>query len=269
VSPIDFVGELFYFCLDDVSNVAKTFLNQNGFNYNRDKILAKILSFLVFSEGHFRNSVALYPHLNNTFLMKKILSIAFVICAATAQMFAQAKPADYAGTFKLSENPYVKTVTISVKDSKVIMSAEGFPDAELAPGKNADEFALESMGGTVAFVREAGAVKGIKIEAQGQVLTGQKEGDSALGDYVATFKMADNEYVKKIVIAMKDGQLALSSDANPAEGAILKPSNEKDTFSATIQGYDADVIFSRAAGKVTTIKLSVAGGQVVLTGDRE
>jgi len=53
VSPIDFVGELFYFCLDDVSNVAKTFLNQNGFKYNRDKILAKILSFLVFSEGHF------------------------------------------------------------------------------------------------------------------------------------------------------------------------------------------------------------------------
>jgi hypothetical protein len=81
--------------------------------------------------------------------------------------------------------------------------------------------------------------------------------------------MADNEYVKKIIIAMKDGQLALSSDANPTEGAVLKPSNEKDTFSATIQGYDADVIFSRAAGKVASIKLSVAGGQVVLTGDRE
>ena len=124
------------------------------------------------------------------------------------------------------------------------------------------------MGGTVVFTREAGAVKGVKIEAQGQVLTGQKEGPT-LGDYVASFKMADNEYVKKIIIAMKDGQLALSSDANPAEGAVLKPSNEKDTFSATIQGYDADVIFSRAAGKVASIKLSVAGGQVVLTGDRE
>jgi len=183
-------------------------------------------------------------------------------------MFAQAKSADYAGVFKLSENPYVKTVTISVKDSKVIMSAEGFPDAELAPGKNADEFALESMGGTVAFVREAGAVKGIKIEAQGQVLTGQKEGAS-LSDYVASFKMADNEYVKKIIIALKDGQLALSSDANPAEGAVLKAATEADKFSTSIQGYDAEISFSRAAGKVTSIKLSVAGGQVVLTGDRE
>ncbi len=263
------MGELIEFRRVDGSNVAKTFLNQNGFKIKRDKILVNILSFLVFSEEQFRNSVALFPYLNNTFLMKKILSIAFVICATTAQIFAQSITADYAGTFKLSENPYVKSVTISVKDSKVIMAAEGFPEAELTPGKNADEFALESMGGTVSFLREAGSVKGIKIEAQGQVLTGQKEGGSALGDYVATFKMADNEYVKKIVIAMKDGQLALSSDANPAENAVLKPSNEKDTFSATIQGYDADVIFSRAAGKVTTIKLSVAGGQVVLTGDRE
>jgi hypothetical protein len=200
--------------------------------------------------------------------MKNILTLAFVFCLSAVQLFAQSNPADYAGTFKLSENPYVKSITISVKDSKVIMAAEGFPDAELTPGKNADEFALESMGGTVVFVREAGAVKGVKIEAQGQVSTGQKEG-AALADYVASFKMADNEYVKKIVIAMKDGQLALSSDANPAEAAVLKAGSLKDVFSATIQGYDADVIFSRAEGKITAIKLSVAGGQVVLTGNRE
>ena len=200
--------------------------------------------------------------------MKNILTLAFVFCLSAVQLFAQSNPADYAGTFKLSENPYVKSITISVKDSKVIMAAEGFPDAELTPGKNADEFALESMGGTVVFVREAGAVKGVKIEAQGQVLTGQKEG-ATLVDYVASFKMDDNEYVKKIVIAMKDGQLALSSDANPAEAAVLKAGSLKDVFSATIQGYDADVIFSRAEGKITAIKLSVAGGQVVLTGNRE
>jgi hypothetical protein len=200
--------------------------------------------------------------------MKNILSLAFVFCLSAVQLFAQSNPADYAGTFKLSENPYVKSITISVKGNKVIMAAEGFPEAELTPGKNADEFALESMGGTVVFVREAGAVKGVKIEAQGQVLTGQKEG-ATLADYVASFKMADNEYVKKIVIAMKDGQLALSSDANPAEAAVLKAGSLKDVFSATIQGYDADVIFSRAEGKITAIKLSVAGGQVVLTGNRE
>jgi hypothetical protein len=184
-------------------------------------------------------------------------------------MLAQSNPADYAGTFKLSENPYVKSVTISVKDSKIIMAAEGFPESELTAGKTADEFTLESMSATLVFTREAGVVKGLKIEAQGQVVTGVKDSGASLDDNVSSFKMADNEYVKKIIIAMKDGQIALSSDANPAEGAVLKPTNGKDTFSATIQGYDADVIFSRAAGKVASIKLSVAGGQVVLTGDRE
>lgn len=200
--------------------------------------------------------------------MKNILSLVFIFCLSAVQLLAQSNPADYAGTFKLSENPYVKSVTISVKDSKIIMAAEGFPESELTAGKAADEFALESMSATLVFVREAGVVKGLKIEAQGQVVTGVKEGAS-LADYVASFKMADNEYVKKIVIAMKDGQLALSSDANPTEGAVLKSGSEKDVFSATIQGYDADVIFSRAEGKITAIKLSVAGGQVVLTGNRE
>ena len=61
----------------------------------------------------------------------------------------------------------------------------------------------------------------------------------------------------------------LSSDANPTEGAVLKPSNTADVFTTSIQGYDADIIFSRAAGKVSSIKLSVAGGQVVLTGEKE
>jgi len=201
--------------------------------------------------------------------MKKTLSLAFIFCLLAVQLLAQSNPTDYAGTFKLSENPYVKSVTISVKDNKVIMAAEGFPESELTAGKAADEFTLESMSATLVFTREAGVVKGLKIEAQGQVVTGVKDSGASLEDYVASFKMADNEYVKKIIIAMKDGQLALSSDANPAEGAVLKPTNGKDTFSATIQGYDADVIFSRAAGKVASIKLSVAGGQVVLTGDRE
>jgi hypothetical protein len=200
--------------------------------------------------------------------MKNILSIAFIFCLTTVQLLAQSNPADYAGTFKLSENPYVKSVTISVKDSKIIMAAEGFPESELTAGKSADEFSLESMSATLVFVREAGVVKGLKIEAQGQVVTGVKEG-ATLADYVASFKMADNEYVKKIVIAMKDGQLALSSDTNPSEAAVLKTGALKDVFSTTIQGYDADVIFSRAEGKITAIKLSVAGGQVVLTGNRE
>jgi hypothetical protein len=50
---------------------------------------------------------------------------------------------------------------------------------------------------------------------------------------------------------------------------VLKAGKTADVFTTTIQGYDADIIFSRTSGKVANIKLSVAGGQVVLTGDRE
>jgi HSP20 family molecular chaperone IbpA len=158
-----------------------------------------------------------------------------------------------------------------VKEGKVIMSAEGFPDTEVAKGKNADEFVLESQNGVITFTRDGGKVKGVKIEAQGVTLAGEKEGasSSSMGDYAATFKMSDNEYVKKIKIDLKDGKLMLSSDSNPTEGAVLKASNSADVFTTSIQGYDADIIFSRAGGKVSSIKLSVAGGQVVLTGEKE
>ncbi len=154
------------------------------------------------------------------------------------------------------------------------MSAEGFPDTEIAKGKNADEFVIESQNGVITFTRDGGKVKGVKIEAQGVTLAGEKEGassssSSSMGDYAATFKMSDNEYVKKIKIDLKDGKLMLSSDANPTEGAVLKASNSADVFTTSIQGYDADIIFSRAGGKVSSIKLSVAGGQVVLTGEKE
>ena len=150
------------------------------------------------------------------------------------------------------------------------MSAEGFPDSELAKGKAADEYVLESMNASVTFTREGGKVNGLKIDAQGQTLKGEKEGSSSsIADYAATFKMSDNEYVKKIKIDLKDGKLMLSSDSNPTEGAVLKPSNDADVFTTSIQGYDADIIFSRAGGKVSSIKLSVAGGQVVLTGEKE
>jgi hypothetical protein len=200
--------------------------------------------------------------------MKKVYFLGLMLLSSFAGLAQTGSTADYAGVFKLDENPYVKTVTISVKDGKVMLAAEGFPDAELTAGKQADQYDLASMNGTVSFIRESGVVKGIKIEAQGQTLGGKKEGAS-LADYTASFKMADNEYVKKVIVAIKDGSLQISTDTNPAEGAVLKPSAAADTFTTSIQGYDADITFSRASGKVAKIKLSVAGGQVVLTGDRE
>ncbi|CAM4227710.1 hypothetical protein EWU23_10095 [Cytophagaceae bacterium 50C-KIRBA] len=194
------------------------------------------------------------------------LSLAFFAFTASAQTAVT----DYAGNYKLQDNPYVKSVKLTPKDGKLVMSAEGFPDSELAAGKKADEFLMESMGATITFERVNGQVSVIKIDAQGQVLAGQKEVTKSAGDeFAGSFKMSENEYVKKILIAAKEGKLFLSSDAGGGEPAELKPSKDADVFTATIQGYDADVIFSRTDGKVAAIKLSVAGGAVVLTGQRD
>jgi len=202
----------------------------------------------------------------------RIIAILVAMVMFSTTLFAQVSSNDdIAGSYKMQENPYVKAVKFAVKEGKVIMSAEGFPDTEVAKGKNADEFVLESQNGVITFTRDGGKVKGVKIEAQGVTLAGEKEGasSSSMGDYAATFKMSDNDYVKKIKIDLKDGKLMLSSDSNPTEGAVLKASNSADVFTTSIQGYDADIIFSRAGGKVSSIKLSVAGGQVVLTGEKE
>ena len=201
--------------------------------------------------------------------LRSIVSALALTCLAfvsTAQ-----KAADYAGEYKMSDNPYVKVLKLADKEGKLIMSAEGFPDTELTAGSKPDAFVLGGMGGDITFTREGGAVTKLKIEAQGQTLEGVKAGaDASTGsEYAASYKMADNEYVKKMIVTAKDGKLLISSDSNPGEGAVLTPASTPDTFAATLQGYEAEITFGRAAGKVKTIKLSVAGGAVVLTGDVE
>lgn len=201
--------------------------------------------------------------------LRSIMSAMALTCLAfvsTAQ-----KAADYAGEYTMSDNPYVKVLKLADKEGKLIMSAEGFPDTELTAGAKPDAFVLGGMGGDIVFTREGGAVTKLKIEAQGQTLEGVKAGAAVAGasEYAATFKMADNEYVKKMIVVSKDGKLMISSDANPSEGAVLTAASTPDTFATTLQGYDAEITFGRAAGKVKTIKLSVAGGAVVLTGDVE
>lgn len=201
--------------------------------------------------------------------LRSIVSALALTCLAfvsTAQ-----KAADYVGEYKMSDNPYVKVLKLADKEGKLIMSAEGFPDTELTAGSKPDAFVLGGMGGDITFTREGGAVTKLKIEAQGQTLEGVKAvaAEFAGSEYAASYKMADNEYVKKMIVTMKDGQLLIASDANPGEGAVLTPASTPDTFAATLQGYEAEITFGRAAGKVKTIKLSVAGGAVVLTGDVE
>jgi hypothetical protein len=204
----------------------------------------------------------------------RFLTVLVAIVLFSINTFAQVASNDeFSGSYKMQENPYVKVLKVNVKEGKVIISAEGLPDSELAKGKTADEFLLESMSATITFTREGGKVKGLKIEAQGNALLGEKEGasssSSSMTDYVATFKMADNEYVKKMIVNVKEGKLLITSDANPTEGAVLKASNTPDVFTTALQGYDADIIFSRSGGKISSVKISVAGGQVVLTGEKE
>jgi hypothetical protein len=202
----------------------------------------------------------------------RFLAVCATVVLVSIKTFAQVASNDeFSGSYKMQENPYVKVLKVNVKEGKVIISAEGLPDSELAKGKTADEFLLESMSATITFTRDGGKVKGLKIDAQGNSLLGEKEGasSSSIAEYAATFKMADNEYVKKMIVNVKEGKLMITSDANPTEGAVLKASNTPDVFTTALQGYDADIIFSRSGGKISSVKISVAGGQVVLTGEKE
>ena len=204
----------------------------------------------------------------------RFLAVLLTVILLSIKSFAQVASDEFSGSYKMQENPYVKVLKVNVKEGKVIISAEGLPDSELAKGKTADEFLLESMSATITFTRDGGKVKGLKIEAQGNALLGEKEGassaaSSSMTDYVATFKMADNEYVKKMIVNVQEGKLLITSDANPTQGAVLKASNTPDVFTTALAGYDADIVFSRSGGKISSVKISVAGGQVVLTGQKE
>jgi len=206
----------------------------------------------------------------------RFLAVLMTVILLSVKTFAQVASDEFSGSYKMQENPYVKVLKVNVKEGKVIISAEGLPDSELAKGKTADEFLLESMSATITFTRDGGKVKGLKIDAQGNSFLGEKEGaspatSSSIDDYAATFKMADNQYVKKIMINLKDGKLMWSMDSDPTQGVVLTPSSTPDLFKTSAPGYnvDVDVIFSRAAGKVSSIKLIVAGGQMVLTGVKE
>ena len=163
----------------------------------------------------------------------RFLAVLVTVILLSNKTFAQVASNDeFSGSYKMQENPYVKVLKVNVKEGKVIISAEGLPDSELAKGKTADEFLLESMSATITFTRDGGKVKGLKIDAQGNSLLGEKEGasSSSIAEYAATFKMADNEYVKKMIVNVKEGKLMITSDANPTEGAVLKASNTPDVF---------------------------------------
>jgi hypothetical protein len=211
---------------------------------------------------------------NLRFLLFVVLGI-FVSSTPFAQP-SQSNLTDYVATFKMAENEYCKQIIITLKDGKLFGSTDANPSdgVELIATKEADKFTTTIQGNEadIIFSRKEGKISAIKLSAGGGqvVLTGEKEAaGSSLSAYAATYKMAENQYVKEIKIVVKEGKVLMSSDASPSDMLELTMSKEADMFTASIQGNDAEISFTRVDGKVTKIKISVAGGQVVLTGDRQ
>lgn len=176
----------------------------------------------------------------------------------------------YTANFKMAENQYIKKLFVSVKDNKLVANSDASPNefVELKASNTKDVFTtkIQSYDAEFVFNRAEGRVKAVKISiANGQVvLSGEKE----VSEYASTFKMAENQYCKKIFIIEKEGKLFAQSDASTGEAWELKPKSA-DAFTATVQNYPAELVFTRDGGKIKSIKLSVADGQVVLTGEKE
>lgn len=210
---------------------------------------------------------------NLRFLLFVVLGV-FVSSSPFAQP-SQSNLTDYVATFKMAENEYCKQIIITLKDGKLFGSTDANPSdgVELIATKEADKFTTTIQGNEadIIFSRKEGKISAIKLSAGGGqvVLTGEKEAAaSSLSAYAATYKMAENQYVKEIKIVVKEGKVLMSSDASPSDMLELTMAKEADMFTASIQGNDAEISFTRVDGKVSKIKISVAGGQVVLTGDR-
>jgi hypothetical protein len=176
----------------------------------------------------------------------------------------------FAANFKMAENQYIKKLVVAVKDNKLVATSDASPNEfiVLTPSNTTNLFTtkIQSYDAEFLFSRSEAGIKAVKITiAGGQVvLTGDKE----VSEYTSTFKMAENQYCKKIFIIEKEGKLFAQSDASPGESWELK-SKSTDAYSATIQNYPAELVFIRDGGKIKAIKLSVADGQVVLTGEKE
>jgi hypothetical protein len=199
--------------------------------------------------------------------MKKIIATITFLMSLSMGLMAQTLT-EFNGTFQLEDNPYVKQVKFISKDNKLFINAEGFPETELSAGKSADEFVLGNSDGGVVFTRENGKVVACKISAQGQELKGKLMGES-LDSYAGTFKMVENEYVKKLNVLFTEGKLYLTSDGDASQKSLLSSTKEANVFTTNVRGYDADVTFTKTGDAVKSIKLSVGGGVVVLTGEKE
>jgi len=202
-----------------------------------------------------------------------VLVAAFLLSATSFAQMAKTNLDAYSATFKMSENPYVKEIKIFVKEGKLMMTSDYNPteSIELTAATAADAFTASIQGNDaeINFTLKEGKASSMKLSVGGGqlVLTGEKLAPS-MADYVATFNASENPYVKQLIFTEKDGKLLMSSDAAP-ETVELTPSTAADTFTASVQGNDAVISFTRTDGKVTDMKLSIGGGMFELTGKRQ
>jgi len=202
-----------------------------------------------------------------------VLVAAFLLSATSFAQMAKTNLDAYSATFKMSENPYVKEIKIYVKEGKLMMTSDYNPteSIELTAATAADAFTASIQGNDaeINFILKEGKASSMKLSVGGGqlVLTGEKLAAS-MADYVATFNASENPYVKQLIFTEKDGKLLMSSDAAP-ETVELTPSTAADTFTASVQGNDAVISFTRTDGKVTDMKLSIGGGMFELTGKRQ
>ena len=202
-----------------------------------------------------------------------VLVAAFLFSATGFAQMAKTNLDAYSATFKMSENPYVKEIKIFVKEGKLMMTSDYNPteSIELTAATAADDFTASIQGNDaeINFTLKDGKASSMKLSVGGGqlVLTGEKLAAS-MADYVATFNASENPYVKQLIFTEKDGKLLMSSDAAP-ETVELTPSTAADTFTASVQGNDAVISFTRTDGKVTDMKLSIGGGMFELTGKKQ
>ena len=202
-----------------------------------------------------------------------VLVAAFLFSATGFAQMAKTNLDAYSATFKMSENPYVKEIKIFVKEGKLMMTSDYNPteSIELTAATAADAFTASIQGNDaeINFTLKEGKASSMKLSVGGGqlVLIGEKLAAS-MADYVATFNASENPYVKQLIFTEKDGKLLMSSDAAP-ETVELTPSTAADTFTASVQGNDAVISFTRTDGKVTDMKLSIGGGMFELTGKKQ
>lgn len=81
---------------------------------------------------------------------------------------------DYAGNYKVIDNPEIALIKMTSKESDLYMQAGSYPEMKLEP-KKGDEFELSAVGVQIVFIRKDGNITAVKLTYQGKDTIGTKE----------------------------------------------------------------------------------------------